>query len=210
MEHDAGAVAAEGGDPTLLATHAFSPQWSPDGKRLVFERCATTSLDCDIWVMDANGANEGALVSGPTFDSAPAWAPDGSRVAFSRSVRDADHEVMVVDADGENVRPVGTGPIAAGGPTWTPDGKSILFARSLGFQKGYDVWTIGADGSGLRRFLRRSCVPEWSPDGGRIVFVRPCDSEFQDVWVAAADGGNARRIATRAFGPTWRPAVPGS
>jgi Tol biopolymer transport system component len=41
-------------------------------------------------------------------------------------------------------------PIPSGAPAWSPDGTSIAFAAVDRDGVG-DVWTIGADGRGLRR-----------------------------------------------------------
>jgi hypothetical protein len=61
--------------PSLLSD--FSPQYSPDGKRVVFETGPA------ILVADADGSNVMELYSEPLKGSGtPRWSPDGEWVAF--------------------------------------------------------------------------------------------------------------------------------
>jgi TolB protein len=84
------------------------------------------------------------------------------------------------------------------------------------------VFTIRADGSGLRRLTRGRLTelePAWSPDGRRVAFVRydvgaalesdeGQDLEAAEIFIVDADGRNERRL-THAPGedtaPAWSP-----
>jgi dipeptidyl aminopeptidase/acylaminoacyl peptidase len=67
------------------------PQWSPDGRRLVFVR------DEEIWVVDADGSRLVRAVARPGRGREPRWSPDGHRIAFL-SRRRGWSQVWVVDA----------------------------------------------------------------------------------------------------------------
>ncbi len=50
----------------------------------------------DIWVMDADGSNKTALVTGSGDNVRPHWSPDGNYIAFSSS-RGGKWEVYIID-----------------------------------------------------------------------------------------------------------------
>ncbi len=58
-------------------------------------------------------------------------------------------------------------------PSWSPDGQRLVFS-SMGKSGKMDLYTVEADGSGLRRLTDDSYDdrdPAWSPDGSSIVFT---------------------------------------
>ena len=92
-------------------------------------------------------------------------------------------------------------------PDWSPDGRKIVFQRGKAF---VSVYSIGSDGSGLRRLTKGSrpfdTGPSWSPDGTRIVFAHG-----GDLWAMRPDG-SGRRDLTNTKGlsktedtPDWQP-----
>jgi dipeptidyl aminopeptidase/acylaminoacyl peptidase len=100
------------------------PHFSPDGRRIVFTRqTATTScpgfpncspkttIEIDLYVMNANGTGVTRLTSDPGAEEADAWfSPDGTRIAYFRRVRDAPAgEIWVMNADGGGKHKVGEG-----------------------------------------------------------------------------------------------------
>jgi Tol biopolymer transport system component len=135
-----------------------SPTWSPDGKRIAFEK------DHKIYVMGPDGADVEALTgSGPASDFAPAWSPDGKRIAFM-SNRDGHFKIYATNPDGSGVVKL-TGdqpgaPIAEdANPAWSPRGTKILFSRDQGNDR--NVWVMSADGSDLQQLtLSRSTEDE--------------------------------------------------
>jgi Tol biopolymer transport system component len=63
-------------DPkTQMPQLAFSPEWSPDGTRIVFAGLAGTATAIDIYVMGANGSGITDLTNSAGSDLMPAWQP---------------------------------------------------------------------------------------------------------------------------------------
>src|SRR5881628_2984636 len=75
------------------------------------------------------------------------------------------------------------------------------------FDNFQDVWSVNADGTGLRR-LTRSPWPEfdpsWSPDG-RFIAYRAEPHEYPQLWVMNADGSGQHRLTRDGGFPIWSP-----
>src|SRR5919198_4452824 len=75
------------------------------------------------------------------------------------------------------------------------------------FDNSQDIWSINANGTGLRR-LTRSPWPEfdpsWSPDG-RFIAYRSEPHEYPQLWVMNADGSGQQRLTREGGFPAWSP-----
>ena len=141
----------------------LSPTYSPDGRRVAFQ--STRPGRGQIYVMDADGANQRSLVpfDGDGAAYAPEWSPDGNRLAFHRDIAGGKH-VLVYD--------FGTGratAVTSAGrnedPSWAPDSRHLVFRSSRG---GSDqLWIVDTETGSPPRQLTRvngsARLPAWSP-----------------------------------------------
>ena len=202
----------------------LSPSFSPDGQKIAFQRHLTNDLDWDIFVVNIDGTGLGNLTSSPGPDRQPAWSPDGTRIAFSSGER-LEQEIWLVDSDGGNsVQLTPSRPGISGAPSWSPDGTRILFESSehqgdvsASFFVEYDLYTIAADGTDLRRYGEFSGfgvsarLPAWSPGGDRIAIeVRELGGIFgsrYSIWILNTSTDELFRLPTggTARKPVWSP-----
>ena len=182
-------VANSDGSRQRTITHASrkyeddQPDWSPDGSRIMFERCAEDQ--CHIWTMRPDGSDQRRLsppcppgMQAPPRcpdDTYPAYSPDGRQIAFTRyRSGKAGEVVMVADAHLRHPHAIGSSPSRISvEPGWSPDGKQLAFVSKPRVYPA--VFVVDADGSGLRRItpwhLQANSHPDWSPDGTRILFA---------------------------------------
>ena len=93
--------------------------------------------------------------------------------------------------------------------TYSPDGTKIAFASNA--DGNLDVYSMNADGSGIRRLTKNSAgdgAPTWSPDGKKIAFASNRDGDF-DIWVMNTDGSDPVNVTSddpgTDDGPEWSP-----
>jgi Tol biopolymer transport system component len=140
------------------------PDWSPDGRRIVFASRRAGSWD--IYSMDADGTRVARLTRSRRNESFPSWSPHGERIAFEVERPDGFGDSHVMRPDGSAVRRVATGAWV----TWSPDGKKMAFIEDA------TLFVAKADGSGQVALADADPLNpglEWSPDGRRIVFHEP-------------------------------------
>ena len=133
----------------------------------------------------------------------PVWRPDGERIMFSKfwgrggiwSMRsDGSAPRLIVGPNDSRFGDLH--PDEALGGTWSPDGRTVAFTLRASDDDGggfQEIWSIGVDGSGLRR-LARGSLPDWSPDGRWIAFTRngPSNRLSNRVLMMAPDGSHVR------------------
>jgi Tol biopolymer transport system component len=194
---------------TPPAARSEAPDWSPDGKRIVFQQWNVPydydPGSIDIYVMNVDGSGVRQLTYGPGASESPEWTADGEQIVFAREV-DGDYETWVMNADGSN--PERLTQLGA----LSPDGKKIVTTRQSDDDLCPDIVVMNADGSEARRLLS----PEeggsdlaWSPDSSQIAFIHcvktPVEPDVvgSEIWVMDADGGNAHALPAGPYASPW-------
>jgi TolB protein len=220
-------------DHTVCFAHdEYYPRWSPDGARVTYTRWDENRGSENIWVMNANGSEQtnltdhSARASFPS-DGYPAWGPYSKKIAFLRQTITGE-EIRTMNPDGSRQKTIFAIPYTEGyidpePPAWSPDGKQIAFTTeppTSGQGENWEIRTINADGSGLRKITTNSRAdyqPDWSPDGKKIVFVSergPSDNSSIDIFCVKPDGSGERNLTNAPwtsedpayeFAPAWSP-----
>lgn len=178
------------------------PTWSPDGKRLAFERTQK------IYAMSADGNDVHIVSKGAANDGDPAWSPDGKWIAFVRKQPGSvEREIWIMRPDGSDSRRVTTLHGTSINPAWSPDGSKLAFASDIAGSL-YDLYVVDVDGKPVRRLTRSgpdTFEPAWSPDGTTIAFT-------QDgaIWTVDLEAKSSRLTdpANNDSSPVWNPQPP--
>jgi TolB protein len=166
------------------------PNYSPDGKKIVFERAFGPVVNENparvaIFTINADGSHLTQLTrSAATQDSQPQWSPDGTKIAFVRTHTTAKPKhtgaIEIMNADGSNIRRITPFAIDATDPHWSPNGKRLLFstyAHPVQF-KSANLFTMRADGThrvALTHYTGgtlQAFADGWSPGGTQVLFHR--------------------------------------
>ena len=118
------------------------PQYSPDGKRIVFY--SNRSGLNQIWVCDADGTRATQLTSMTgNITGTPRWSPDGKQISFDSNTG-GDWQIYVMDADGGKPKPLTSDKLNNFITSWSRDGRWVYFGR--GTTGNEQVWKIAPQG----------------------------------------------------------------
>jgi TolB protein len=167
------------------------PTYSPDGKKIAFERAFGPAANQDptrvaIFTMNADGSQLRQLTqkSARTEDGQPQWSPDGTKIAFVRTNTTTKPTqkgaIEIMNADGSHIRRLTPFRIDATDPHWSPNGQRLLFntwAHPTQF-KSANLFIMNADGThrvALTHYTGgtlQAIADAWSPDGTHVLFHR--------------------------------------
>jgi len=207
-------IAARGGVPRKIPGTRLGdgdPAWSPDGRRIAFDRVASNDPygDRDIYLMDADGGGVRQLTFAPADDGWPRWARHGRSLVFV-SERDGPRAVYAIAVRSGAARRVAR---MAQSPDWTNDGHIIFAGRSPGPQAGlvFTVKPYGAERRPLPAQPGRAMTLTVSNDGRRLAMqwcVQPCGTHPNyDVYTASITGADPHPLVNAngrfATSPNW-------
>ena len=188
------------GRPLRLAEDGFLPQWSPDGKTIVFLKPASQKME--IWKVANTGdqlkriSAEGA--TGLAYSISPylqtqvkhlSWSPKNSFLAFP-AARNGISNLWLVSADGTDERQITSnqdGNQSLYCPIWASDGNKIAFTSYMrspiaGEKSKYSVWFYDMQTNSAQKALETEEIVRllgWTHTANELIFsVRKDDKAF--------------------------------
>ena len=157
-------VSARGGGESQRLTDGpgidVGGSYSPDGSKIVFESDRSGSQQ--VYVMDADGANQHRISFFGGRAATPEWSPRGDQIAFTHIA--GNLRIAVMSPAGGALRYL-TDTWQDEAPTWSPNGRIVQFFRTTKRTGHTAIWQVDLTGRNERRLPTPvdASDPAWGP-----------------------------------------------
>lgn len=172
-------------------THLEAPNWSPDGKTLIYN---SNGL---LYSIPVTGGTPALIPTGfaKRINNDHGISPDGSRLVISDGTETGKSLIYTLPIEGGNPEKVTElGPSYWHG--WSPDGKTLAYCAER--NGNYDIYTIPANGGEEKRLTTAELLddgPDYSPDG-RYIYFNSARTGTMQIWRMKPDGTEQVQITT--------------
>jgi Tol biopolymer transport system component len=165
---------------------AYSPLWSPDGKRIAFSR------DNDLYEKASNGQGEEKLLfKSDAQKVADDWSRDGKAILFMTRAKETNWDIWVLPMNGEgSPHAVIRSPFADLLGVFSNDGRYIAYHSNESGRSEVYVQSYPESGGKWQISAAGGIEPRWRPDG-RELYYRAPDQKIMAVDIGEKDGFQA-------------------
>jgi len=185
---------------------ANSPQISPDGSRIVYQRqgfdIMTDRSTSSLWILNSDGSGHRKLFEKEGGEGSARWSPDGEKLAYTASGA-AGSEIYVYDFKTDKSTRISTLDQSPSGLSWSPDGQWIAFSMF-----------VPASAPKLATPPKKPRGAKWA-DPVRVTTRLKYEADgrgylpdgFRHFYVVPSDGGTERKLTSGDFNysgtPQW-------
>ena len=175
-------------------THLEAPNWSPDGKTLIYN---SNGL---LYSIPVSGGTPALIPTGfaKRINNDHGISPDGSTLVISDGTETGKSLIYTLPIEGGNPKKVTElGPSYWHG--WSPDGKTLAYCAER--NGNYDIYTIPANGGEEKRLTTAELLddgPDYSPDG-RYIYFNSARTGTMQIWRMKPDGTDQVQITTDSY-----------
>ena len=164
---------------------ASFPNWTPDGKRLVFGWCKEGAPNLYWQPADGSGAME-RLTKSDFWQSPGSWSPDGATLAFVEINLETGMDILTLDLKSRRTTPFLNSRAGEAGPELSPDGRWLAYTSN---ETGrLEVYVRPFPGPGGKWLISQEGgrEPLWARSGKQL-YYRSLDGK--EVWAVDFQAG---------------------
>lgn len=176
-----------------------SPQFSPDGKKIVF--ASDRSGSDEIWMCESDGSHPTQLTFfDGTANGTPRWSPDSRQIVFdARSAGNAD--IFVMSAEGGKPRPLTMEPSHDAIPNWSRDGRWVYFGSNRSGPR--QIWKVPAGGGQAVQVTQQGGFEAFESADGKLLYYTKGRGPG-GIWQVPVAGGEERQVPELLDAGYWR------
>ncbi|MGA2271077.1 MAG: protein kinase [Bryobacteraceae bacterium] len=176
----------------------ISPQFSPDGKRIVF--ASGRDGYSEIWVAasDGSGAAQLTTLKSPRSGS-PRWSPDGKQIVFD-SLASGNSDIWMVGSEGGSPKQLTTEPSNDARPGFSRDGRWIYFRSDRSGSQ--QIWKIPSSAPfqpAVQLTHNGGFDVDEAPDGKLLYYTRSQGG----LWTMPVEGGQGMLALEQVRAGLW-------
>lgn len=175
-----------------------SPQFSPDGSRIVFASERTGNYE--IWIADADGKNQRQLTESEDSEGSPRFSPDSKFVAYDAQTAGTSDIYIVSTNGGQPFRLTGD-EFSNALPAWSTDGKWIFFVSNRSGEN--QIWKMPASGGEAVQITKQGAFEMFAAPDGETVIYSKGDGK-SGLWSVSVNGGDEKPLPELNGAGNWR------
>jgi serine/threonine protein kinase len=179
----------------------YSPQFSPDGARVVFQSHRSGTGVQAIFTCFSDGSNCAQLSpAGGPHSGSPSWSPDSQWIAYD-TFGPKGYDICVISAAGGKPRLVvqAAQGHSASMPRWSANGQWLYYQYTSG-----QIWRIRESGGEPQPVVRAEAYSAAeSPDGKWLYYSGAPNAEPTSLRKIPVEGGPSTEVLPRVAGRNW-------
>lgn len=183
--YDVWRMDADGQNPVRLTDSAepeIHPYWTPDSRRIVYNRRVPGERLYAIRIIDLDGEGDRELLNDGELNSYAQVSPDGTKLVFDKwwDNVETNGEIMVMDLSSRVITRLTDNDVYDGYPTWFPDSRHVLYSSEVnGVFKLFRLNTETGEREQLTFGSGNDQRGDVAHDGSRIVFNRNVNNSIE-------------------------------